>query len=113
MSRVEQAFRAPARSAVAARLLPNGDAYSLLQGDDRELLVPDAAIRAALWTTRAWPGAVLVVGEVVGTWRRAQANLTIQAWRRLSRAERDEVEAKTVSLPIPGIDGRIAVRWDD
>jgi hypothetical protein len=112
LARDEPLFRAPSGSAAAARLLPSGDAYYLLQGVDRELLVPDAACRDALWTSRVWPGAVLVAGEIVGTWRRAQANLTIQPWRRLSRAERDAVEAEADSLPLPGIEGRIAVRWD-
>ena len=28
-----------------------------------------------LWTPRVWPGALLVEGEVVGTWRRAQATV--------------------------------------
>jgi hypothetical protein len=113
LSRDEPAFRAPGGLAAVARLLPSGDAYFLLQGADRELLVPDAARRATLWTSRVWPGAVLVAGEVAGTWRRAQANLTIQAWRRLSRAERDAVEAEATSLPVPGADVGIAVRWDD
>jgi hypothetical protein len=58
-----------------------------------------------------WPGAVLVAGEVVGTWRRA--NLTTQPWRALTRAERDAVEAEAESLPLPGIAGQIVVRWDD
>jgi hypothetical protein len=113
LSRDEPAFRAPGGRAAAARLLPSGDAYFLLHGADRELLVPDAARRATLWTSRVWPGAVLVAGEVAGTWRRAQANLTIQAWRRLSRAERNAVEAEATSLPVPGADVGIAVRWDD
>ena len=112
LSRDEPAFRTPSGPAAAARLLPSGDAYYLLQGADRELLVPDAACREALWTSRVWPGAVLVAGEIVGTWRRAQANLTIQPWRRLSPAEREAVEAEAESLPLPGIEGRIAVRWD-
>ena len=99
--------------AAPARLLPSGDAYFLLQGADRELLVPDADHRGALWTSRVWPGAVLVEGEVVGTWRRAEATVTIQPWRRLSRAARDAVEAEAASLPLPGVEGRIAVRWDD
>jgi hypothetical protein len=113
LSRDEPAFRAPAGRAAAARLLPSGDAYFLLQGADRELLVPDAARRATLWTSRVWPGAVLVTGAVVGTWRRAKANLTIQAWRRLSQAERNAAEAEATSLPVPGADVGIAVRWDD
>jgi hypothetical protein len=39
--------------------------------------------------------------------------LTVQPWRRLSRAERDAVTAEAESLPLPGIRGRIVVRWDD
>ena len=113
LSRDEPAFRDPSEPAAAARLLPSGDAYFLLQGADRELLVPDAACRSRLWTSRVWPGAVLVSGEIVGTWRRAHADLTIQSWRRLSRAERDAVEAEGESLPVPGVEGRTVVRWDD
>ena len=108
----EPAFRAPAGPAAEARLLPSGDAYFLLQGADRELLVPEPDRRGALWTSRVWPGAVLVAGEVVGTWRRAQAKLTVQPWRPLSPAERDAVEAEAASLPLPGVEGRIVVRWD-
>jgi len=112
LSSDEPAFRTPAGPPAAARLLPSGDTYFLLQGAERELLVPDAARRRELWTPRVWPGAVLVAGEVVGTWRRAQANLTIQPWRRLTQAERAAVEADAAFLPIPGIE-RIAVRWHD
>ena len=70
----EATFRAPPIPAAPARLLPSGDTFFLLQGADRELLVPDADRRAMLWTPRVWPGAVLVGGEVVGTWRRSQAS---------------------------------------
>jgi DNA glycosylase AlkZ-like len=113
LSRDEPVFRADDRRAAAARLLPSGDAYFLLQGLDRELLVPDAARRAALWTSRVWPGAVLVEGEVVGTWRRAGTTVTAQPWRQLSRAERNAVEAEAGALPLPGLQNHIVVRWDD
>jgi hypothetical protein len=113
LTRDEPAFRAPARPDAAARLLPSGDAYYLLQGADRELLVPDEERRGTLWTSRVWPGAVLVAGELVGTWRRSQADLTIQPWRQLSRAERDAVDAEAEGLPLPGVEGRIVVHWDD
>jgi hypothetical protein len=66
-----------------------------------------------LWTSRVWPGAVLVGGEIAGTWRRAQAKLTIDSWRRLSRAEREAVELEARSLPLPGVEGQIVVSWSD
>jgi hypothetical protein len=107
----EPRFRAAPGPPASARLLPSGDAYFLLWGADRELLVPDADRRSALWTPRVWPGAVLAEGEMVGTWRRAEATLTVQPWRRLSRTARDAVEREAESLPLPGIERRIVVRW--
>jgi hypothetical protein len=109
----EPTFRAAAAPVAGARLLPSGDAYFLLHAADRELLVPDAKRRRALWTPRVWPGGVLVDGELVGTWRRADANVTIQPWRRLSRVERDAVSAEAESLPLPGVRARIQVSWID
>jgi len=113
LTRDEPTFRAVPGPAAPARLLPSGDAYFLLQGADRELLVPNADRRRALWTPRVWPGALLVEGELTGTWRRARATVTVQTWRRLSRAARDAVEAEAGSLPLPDLRGRILVRWTD
>lgn len=112
LSRDEPGFRADASPAGSARLLPSGDPYYLLQGVERELLVPEPQNRDRLWTPRVWPGAVLVGGEIVGTWRRAHAKMTVDPWRRLSQRERAAVEAEAASLPLPGIEGQIAVRWD-
>jgi Winged helix DNA-binding domain len=112
LSRDEAAVRAGAAPAAPARLLPSGDAYLLLQGADRDLLVPGAERRGALWPSRVWPGGVLVAGEIAGTWRRAEATVTVQPWRPLSRAEREAVAAEAESWPVPGSEGRIAVRWD-
>jgi hypothetical protein len=100
-------------SVTGARLLPSGDAYFLLQGADRELLVPEADRRRLLWTPRVWPGAVLVGGELAGIWRRADTIITIQPWRPLSPPEREAVEAEAESLPLPGAEGRIRVSWAD
>jgi hypothetical protein len=105
-------LEAPPGPTAAARLLPSGDTFFLLQGPDRELLVPDSRRRGQLWTSRVWPGAVLVDGEIAGTWRRDQANVTVQPWRRLSKAERAAVEAEAASLPLPGIEREISVRWE-
>lgn len=95
-----------------ARLLPSGDAYSLLHGRERELLVPDAARRAELWTSRVWPGAVVVGGEVVGTWRRADATVTVRAWGELAPPVREAVEAEAATMPLPGPTAPVAVRWE-
>ena len=111
LARDEAGFREPPSASTAVRLLPSGDAYYLYWGPWRELLVPDPAQRAELWTSRVWPGAVLVAGEIVGTWRRAKADLSIQSWRKLTHPEREAVEAEALSLPLPG-EEQISVRWD-
>jgi hypothetical protein len=104
----ERALRAAPPPPAPARLLPSGDSFFLLHGADRDLLVPDAGHRGALWTSRVWPGALLVGGQIAGTWRRADAMLTVAPWRQLSAAERDAVTAEAESLPL----GRqIVVRW--
>ncbi len=72
------AFRRQSGPAAPARLLPSGDTYYLFWGADRELLTPEAKRRAALWTTRVWPGALLVSGEVAGVWRRSGAEVSIE-----------------------------------
>jgi hypothetical protein len=107
----EPGFRDAGGSTDVVRLLPSGDTYTLLQGADRSLLVPDATDRAALWTPRVWPGAVLAGGEVVGTWRRAGALVTVETWRPLSPAERVAIEDEAARLPLPGVERSIRVRW--
>ncbi|MGO9207566.1 MAG: DNA glycosylase AlkZ-like family protein [Candidatus Limnocylindrales bacterium] len=108
----EPTFCTTSGPAASARLLPSGDAYWLLQGAERELLVPDSDRRRALWTPRVWPGALLVDGEIVGTWRRAQADVTIESWRRLSRAESEAVEAEAAFMPLPAVPHGVQVHWD-
>ena len=112
LSRDEPLFRAAPGPAAPARLLPSGDTWFLLQGADRELLVTAESQRRELWTSRVWPGALLVEGETVGTWRRAEHVLTIRPWRHLSRAQRAAVEAEAGSLPLPGINRPMDIRWD-
>jgi hypothetical protein len=107
----EPAMRAPATSPAPARLLPSGDAYFLLDGAERELLVPREDQRRQLWTPRVWPGALLVEGEIRGTWRRAQHIVRIDAWARFSSRTRDAVEAEASALPLPGLDRDIEAVW--
>ena len=107
----ESAMRSAEAAAAPARLLPSGDAYFLLDGAERELLLPRADQRQRLWTSRVWPGALLVEGEILGTWRRSQHTVRIEAWARLSRAKRDAIEAEASALPLPGADRGIEVAW--
>ncbi len=106
----ETAMRAAETAPAPARLLPSGDAYFLLDGAERELLVPRADQRERLWTSRVWPGALLVEGEIRGTWRRAQHTMRIDAWTRLPRRTRDAIEAEARALPLP-VDREIEVAW--
>ena len=74
----------PARG---TRLLGPFDPY--LQTRDRALLVPDEARAKDLWRVLGRPGAVLVDGDVAGTWRprKAGRRLTVQVdpWREVPR----------------------------
>ena len=89
---------------------PLGDL--LLHGAERELLVPRADQRERLWTPRVWPGALLVDGEIRGTWRRANRTVRVDPWVRLSPRTREAVEAEAGGLPLPGVDKAIEVAWD-
>src|SRR3954447_23560688 len=108
----EAAIGAGETAPAPARPLPSGDAYFLLAGAERELLVPDEDRRQRLWTSRVWPGALLVEGEIRGTWRRAQHVVRIDEWAPLPGAARDAVEAEARSLPLPGLDWPIEVVWN-
>ena len=107
----EPSFRADPDPPAPARLLPSGDSYWLCWGADRDLLVPDAAQRARLWTSRVWPGAVMIDGEIIGTWRRSGHAVTIRPWRDLPATVHDAVEAEASSFPLPGLDRQVTVSW--
>jgi hypothetical protein len=112
LSADEAAMLAAESVAAPARLLPSGDAYFLLHGAERELLVPAPDRRAQLWTSRVWPGALLVDGEICGTWRRSQHVVRIDAWTGLSGGQRGAVEAEACALPLPGVERTIDVVWE-
>ena len=77
------------------RLLAPFDPY--LQVRDRELLVPDRPVKE-LWPVLGRPGAVLVDGEVAGTWRPTtkggRLTLAITRWHPFDRTVvEDQAEA--------------------
>jgi hypothetical protein len=78
------------------RLLGPFDPY--LQARDRDLLVPDKAAHKALWPVLARPGAVLVDGEIAGTWRgRASGDaltVAVQPFAELPPPVWDEIDAE-------------------
>lgn len=78
------------------RLLGPYDPY--LQLRDRDLLVPDPARRKELWPVLGRPGAVVVDGEVVGTWRPkasgARLRVRVDPWARWSRTVRAGVDTE-------------------
>jgi hypothetical protein len=108
----EPTMRAVEANDAPARLLPSGDAYFLLDKAERELLVPSPEQRGQLWTSRVWPGALLVDGEIRGTWRRANEIVRISAWTTLAPGQRDAVEAEARSVPLPGLERKIEVVWE-
>jgi hypothetical protein len=73
-----------------ARLLGPFDLF--LQARDRPLLVEDAARAKDLWRTLGRPGAVLLDGEVIGTWRARRSGkgvaITIAPWEQVPAAGR-------------------------
>jgi hypothetical protein len=106
----ETALRDDPASIATVRMLPSGDTYYLLHDADRGLLVPQSQRAADLWTSRVWPGAVLVDGEVRGTWRRSKERVAITQWRRLASETRNALEEEAVALPVPDID-EVVVDW--
>ena len=75
------------------RLLMPFDPY--LQTRDRSLLVPEEAHAKDLWRVLGRPGAVLVDGEVAGTWRPRKTGkrlgLQVELWRAVPTAVRTAV----------------------
>ncbi|WP_319461767.1 DNA glycosylase AlkZ-like family protein [Micromonospora sp. RTP1Z1] len=96
------------------RLLPPGDPY--LQARDRALLVPERAHQQQLWRMLGNPGALLVDGEITGTWRAKQAakgrlELTVTPFAPLPKRVVGEIgaEAETVGAARGAAEVRVAV----
>lgn len=83
------------------RLLPSGDALYLLWGSQRDLFVTDDVRRTELWTSRVWPGALLIDGQIAGTWSRRGTRVNVDPWRALSQDERTAVDDEIAGLPLP------------
>lgn len=105
-----EAVRHPSAGPPVARLLGPYDLF--LQARDRSLLVPDPARAKALWPVLGRPGAVLLDGQVAGTWRPRQTGkrltLLLQPWTdtalRTAVAEAAERLAHHRDVTLTGFD---------
>ncbi|HEX2050947.1 MAG TPA: winged helix DNA-binding domain-containing protein [Actinomycetota bacterium] len=96
------------------RLLPAHDSY--LSARDRVTIVPDDALRKQVWRTIGNPGAVLVDGEVAGTWRGrkkgASLEVSVRVAAHTTRAARAGIEDETAALaPLRGC-SRVRLSFD-
>jgi hypothetical protein len=89
------------------RLLPNLDPLNAAR--DRDLLVPDPALRKRIWTVLGGPGTVLVSGDVRGLWRAARRGrnllVTVEALGRLPASAKHDLAAEAERIaPLRGAD---------
>ncbi len=101
---------APDASGVA--LVPPHDPY--LRQVDRTLLVPDRARRQQVWQALSAPGALLVDGEVAGTWRyrRGDGEVAVTSFDRLPPARRAQAEVSAALVAVATGDDEPRVVWD-
>jgi hypothetical protein len=96
---VLQAASAERRVGVV-RLVGSHDPY--LQLRDRELLVDESARQKDLWRVIGRPGAVLVDGEVVATWRPRSSgkrlSIAVDPWTKLDAATRRAIDEQAQRL---------------
>jgi winged helix DNA-binding protein len=101
------AVRKP-REPDVVRLVPPFD--PLLQPRERELIVPDEGQRKTLWRMIGNPGAVLVDGEVLGSWKaklaRKRLAITVEEFAPLTRAWKKKVAEEADRVAIArGVEG--------
>ena len=86
--------------AKTTRLLGPFDLF--LQARDRALLVDDPARAKALWPVLGRPGAVLLDGEIAGTWRPrksgAKLNVQVDLWAKASATVRGAITEQAERL---------------
>jgi len=95
------------------RLLPPSDPY--LQAKDRDLLVPDKARQKEVWRILGNPGALIVDGEVAGTWRPKKSGtrlqLTVTPFDRVPPRVRKAVDSEAERVAAARGATDVDVRW--
>ncbi|MBC8092098.1 MAG: winged helix DNA-binding domain-containing protein [Pseudonocardia sp.] len=95
-----------AAAPTAVWLLPPYD--PLVEVTNRELLLTDKERRQQLWRAVANPGAVLLAGDVIGTWRRRRKVITVCAFKPFSTAQQRMVQAAAVHAASDEIEVRFS-----
>jgi hypothetical protein len=92
-------------------LVPPSDPY--LKQVDRTLLVPEARRRKEIWKALSGPGALLIDGEVAGTWRyrRSDKELTITPFDSVPAAQRAKAEESAALVAEATGDDQPTVTW--
>lgn len=87
-----------APSAKGVALVPPNDPY--LRQVDRTLLVPDPAQRRQVYRALSAPGALIVDGEVAGTWRyrRSDHEVRVEPFGGLTPTQEEAIEQRAHSL---------------
>ncbi len=96
---------------------PDSDLTHLLPPDDvyinrlnRTLLIPDVARQKHLFPQAPPPGALVVGGEVFGTWRRRAGAVEVSSWRAVESRHRERAEEIVAGWPLAT---KGSVTWRD
>lgn len=97
--------------AKGSALVPSSDPY--LRQTDRKLLMPNGNQRKQVFKPLSPPGAVLIDGEVVGTWRfrRSAKELTVSGFAGFSKQQRSQLEECARQVASAGGFDDPALKW--
>ena len=107
---VDEVQQAPKAEGVV--LVPSNDPY--LRQVDRTLLVTDSKRRQQVWRALSGPGALVVDGEVAGTWRyrRSDHEVAITAFDSLAPKRRTKAEQSAQLIATATGDDQPTIAWD-
>lgn len=100
-----------AEPAEGVALVPPNDPY--LRQTDRALLVPDSTRRKKVFKALSGPGALLVDGEIAGTWRyrRADSAVSIEVFGKLGSDQSSAAERAATAVATSTGDDEPTIIW--
>jgi hypothetical protein len=89
----------PAETPAPPRFLLRWDnLYMAHRSGERDRIVPDRFSRQVYTVNAVMPTTFLVDGFVAGSWRYERGRVELEPWRRLTRAERAELDCESARL---------------